>query len=64
MDVRRQLAEAFRLDGHKVILMEDEQDQADEDLVDKFDRLLGHRGSLMSWCIGLLAPRCRPRTMS
>ncbi len=43
MDARRRIADIFRKDGHQLILMEDEPDNAGEDLVDKFDRLLHER---------------------
>lgn len=44
MEMRRRIAETFRKDGHKVVLMEDEPDRDGEDLVDKFDRLLREHG--------------------
>lgn len=40
MEMRRQIAEMFRENGHKVILMEDEPDITGEDLPNKFYRLL------------------------
>ncbi len=40
MDVRRGIAKALTVGGHRVILMEDEPDQKDEDMIQKFDRLL------------------------
>ena len=40
MQVRRDIAQTFRRDGHKVILMEDDPDRGGEDLIQKFDRLL------------------------
>ena len=40
MRTRREIGEVFRESGHRVILMEDEVDKEDEDLVEKFYRLL------------------------
>lgn len=50
MDHRRELAAILRSHGHKVILMEDEPDRLGEDMVGKFDRLLGQAtGVLLFW---------------
>jgi hypothetical protein len=40
MRTRREIGKVFRESGHRVILMEDEADKEDEDLVEKFYRLL------------------------
>lgn len=41
LEHRRELAKLLREHGHRVILMEDEKDKDSEDMVEKFDRLLG-----------------------
>lgn len=43
MAVRREIAEALVSGGHRVILMEDEPDRKDEDMIQKFDRLLRNK---------------------
>lgn len=40
MEIRRSIAKTLRNDGHPVILMEDEADNKDEDMIQKFGRLL------------------------
>lgn len=40
LQTRRELAKIMRADGHRVILMEDDPDRANEDMIQKFDRLL------------------------
>ena len=40
MAVRREMAKILSASGHKVILMEDEEDHKGEDMIQKFDRLL------------------------
>jgi len=40
LQVRREIAKVFRARDHRVILMEEDPDRADEDLIEKFDRLL------------------------
>ena len=40
LEHRRELAKLLREHGHRVILMEDENDKDGEDMVEKFDRLL------------------------
>ncbi len=44
MEVRRRLQKVLARGGHHVILMEDVEDRDDEDLVEKFDRILGTKG--------------------
>jgi hypothetical protein len=43
LQVRREIAKVFRAHDHRVILMEEDPDRADEDLIEKFDRLLRHK---------------------
>jgi hypothetical protein len=43
MDVRRSIAKILTDEGHRVILMEDEPDHEDEDMIQKFDRLLRNK---------------------
>lgn len=43
MVVRREIAKTLAAGGHRVILMEDEQDKKGDDMIQKFDRLLRNR---------------------
>lgn len=40
MEIRREIAKVLAAGGHRVILMEDEAERKDEDMIQKFDRLL------------------------
>ncbi|MEO8197275.1 MAG: hypothetical protein ABI689_11180 [Thermoanaerobaculia bacterium] len=51
MAVRRRLAAILAASGHRAFLMEDDPDRVDEDLIEKFDRLLrgGVTDVLLYW---------------
>lgn len=44
MEARRQMEDLLEAEGHHVILMEDVEDKRDEDLIEKFDRILQTKG--------------------
>lgn len=53
MDHRRELAKILRGHGHEVVLMEDAEDEAGEDIVSKFERLFKRATDIvLYWPVG------------